>query len=80
MQSGELVVSGRDKIHIVLKSLPERVNVHFVDDCEIVPCNPHHTDSLEYEVHASHTHHHGFTLIISWHVHGVREIKWSVHY
>lgn len=80
MQSGELVVSGKDSLNIHLKGLPKKVSVHFVDDCDLVPCNPHHVDFLEYEVHVSHTHHHGFTLVINWHVSGVREIKWSAHY
>ena len=81
MQSGELVVSGKDKIHIPLDGFPSKVDVDFVDECVIVPCDPHHhVDSLEFEVHVSNTHHHGFVLVISWHVSGVREVKWTAAY
>ena len=81
MQSGELTVSGKDTYRIDLRGLPQEVRVHFVDDDCVTPCDPHHyVDSLEFEVHASNHNHHGFVLVISWEVRGVREIKWSAYY
>lgn len=80
MQSGELIVTGKNSIHIHLAKLPGEVKVYFKDECDITPCNPHHVDSLEYEVHASNTHHHGFVLVINWNVSGVREIVWRASY
>ena len=78
MQSGELIVTGKDKVHIHLNKFPDKVEVWFKDDLECVPCNPHHHDWLEWEVHRSnttfsHSHH---ILIIKWDVSGMREIKW----
>lgn len=80
MQSGELIVSGKDKIKIDLHGRPREVKARFTDDDCVVPCNPHHYDFLEYEVHTSNHNHHGFVLVISWEVSGVREIKWTVYY
>jgi hypothetical protein len=80
MQSGELIVTGRDKIKIPLSGFPQKVSVHFVDEGLIIPCNPHHRDMVSYDVHHAHDHHGKFTLLISWEVTGVREIKWTVWY
>ena len=80
MQAGELIVTGKDKAIIPLHGYPREVNCHFKHGLDMVPCNPHHNDELEYEVHTSHHHHGGFVLIIQWHVSGVREITWHVHY
>lgn len=77
MQSGELTVCGTDKVKINLHHIPSEVFVAFEDHCVIIPCNPHHSDFLEYEVQH---HHEKSTLIISWRVSGVREIKWKVAY
>jgi hypothetical protein len=80
MQAGELIVTGRDKAHIILHGYPREVSCHFTHATEHVPCNPHHEDWLEYEVHAHKEVHGGFILVIKWHVSGVREIAWHVHY
>ena len=79
-QSGELVVSGKDKVHIPLDGYPRKVEAYFMDVCEIVPCDPHHVDMLECDVHASNTHKSGYVMVISWQVSGVREIKWVAVY
>jgi hypothetical protein len=80
MQSGELIVTGKDSIHIPLERLPAEVKVRFKDVYDIVPCNPHNVDTLEFEVHSTNTHHHRFVLIIRWDVSGVREIVWESFY
>ena len=84
MQSGELIVTGKVKATIPLNGIPSEVKVHFKHELEMTPCNPHHRDCLEYEVHTNHHqghHHHGkFVLLIKWEVSGVREIVWKVSY
>jgi hypothetical protein len=80
MQSGELTVTGKNSIHIPLEHLPAEVKVYFKDDCEVVPCNPHHVDRLEYEVHTNNKHHMHFMLIVKWDVSDVREIVWHVSF
>lgn len=81
MQSGELIVTGKDEVRIHLQShhYPSKVKVWFHDEICIVPCNPHHADSLEWDLQQIHSHH-GIVLVIKWNVSGVREIKWSAHY
>lgn len=81
MQSGELFVTGKDKVVISLKKFPSKVSVHFKDEPHVVPCNHHHHDELKWEVHASHHHYKsGFILVIEWNVTNVREIKWEASY
>lgn len=80
MQSGELIVTGKDEAKIVLNGFPLKVRVAFKDDFSAVPCNPHHHDGLEWEVHRSIFHHSGFVLLIKWHVSSVREIEWFAQY
>ncbi len=80
MQKGELFVIGKDKAVIHLLGHPSEVRVHFVKEHNVVPCNPHHADELEYEVHRSSHSRSGFVLIISWSVSGLREIKWEADY
>jgi hypothetical protein len=80
MQKGELQVSGKDKIKIDLHGFPREVKVEFAGEDFVIPCNPHHHDFVEFEVHASNHTKHGFILIISWDVAGVRQVNWSVHY
>jgi hypothetical protein len=80
MQSGELIVTGKNNVRIRLEGFPSLIEVAFKgEECE-VPCNPHHVDSLEYEVHASNTVRSGFVLVIKWSVTNVREIKWQASY
>lgn len=80
MQAGELIVAGKNSIHIPLNRMPSEVKCYFKDELEITPCNPHDVDYLEYAVHVSNTVRGGFVLIIKWSVSGVREIKWHVSY
>ena len=75
MQSGELTVSGTNSIHISLEHMPAEVKVYFEDDDRLIPCNPH-VDTLEYSVHTTNTHRHGFVLIINWSVSNLREVRW----
>lgn len=77
MQSGEFNVIGKDEVQVSLLGFPSKVKVEFTDHCMVIPCNPHHRDSLEWEVVRTHHHHGGFTLIIKWEVTGVRDIKWT---
>lgn len=79
--SGELLVTGKNEAIINIVRDPERVHVHFVGDPEIVPCNPVHTDWLEWRVCEIERHHKkDFVLIINWGVTGVRKIFWHVHF
>lgn len=90
MQSGELIVTGKDSIRILLHGYPREITVRFKHDHHPVPCNPNDADWLEYEVvhededprlHAHPGHHHHdrqFYLSIKWDVSGVREIVWFV--
>lgn len=80
MQKGELVVLGKNFISIPLEGLPCEVHAHFTDEKDIVPCNPQHVDSLEYDVHVSNSHHKKYVLIIKWDVSAVREVKWKAEY
>jgi hypothetical protein len=81
MQSGELVVSSKGDVNILLEKLPAEVKVHFKHEKEIVPCNPSHVDELQYSVHTNNnSHHYKFVLIIKWNVSGVREIVWEALY
>jgi hypothetical protein len=93
MQSGELIVVGKDKVEIILGHRhPNHVAVKFISDYAHVPCNPHHHDELKYSIHNRHHHHkhddrhdHGkhhdkYVLTIKWHVTGVRRIKWAVYF
>lgn len=78
MQSGELIVIGRDSITIPLKGAPAEVHVCFEHDLEVIPCNPQHRDELEWEVQSDIDA--SFVLMIKWGVTGVRGIKWKVAY
>lgn len=80
MQSGELFVVGKDKIVINLHRFPSEVKVHFKGHDEIVPCNPHHSDTLEWEVHSTIHSSSGFALVIKWSVSSLREVVWQASY
>lgn len=81
MQSGELIVIGKDKAVIPLHGFPCAVKAYFKHNMHLIPCNPNHSDSLEYEVMVAHQNKHkGFVLVIKWNVSGVRDIVWHVHY
>lgn len=81
MLSGELIVVGTDALSIPLEKMPAEVKVFFKDDLELVPCNPHHADILEYSVHKiNNSHRFKYELRISWSVSGSREIKWHADY
>jgi hypothetical protein len=81
MQSGELIVTGKNNILIPLHrpAFPSEVRVRFIDDGpEAAPCDPGNSDTLEFEVRPNSV---GvFILFISWSVSSVREIKWHVAY
>jgi hypothetical protein len=79
MQSGELIVIGKNTVTIKLRDCPSVIKCRFRHEHHIVPCNPNHSDSLEYEVRFSRKL--GcYVLIIKWEVSGVREILWHSHY
>lgn len=79
MESGKLTVTGTSHIVIELKAIPISVYAEFYDEVHVVPCNPGFLDWLKYKVEG-HGHGHFPTLRISWHVSGIREIVWRVHY
>jgi hypothetical protein len=84
MQSGELVVTGKDKVELQLGHRhPDSVSVKFKGGHAHVPCNPKHHDELRWEIktHHSHEHHHTeYVLVISWYVTDVRTIEWVAYY
>lgn len=80
MQSGELIVTGKNVATIILHGAPAEVRVHFEHEENIVPCDPKGADEVEYEVVRNHHVHSGYILLIKWNVSGVREIKWHVAY
>jgi hypothetical protein len=73
-QGGELVVSGCHKIKISLDAHPHSVEVRFLDECNVAPCNPLTFDELSYVL----TKQHGEQLVIQWDVSSVRTIGWRV--
>jgi hypothetical protein len=84
-RSGELIITGHDKVSIDLTREPCRVFVKFLDDHFPAPCNPTHHDDLEWEVKKTHHHrgnHHAvqFDLVIAWKVAGTRKVYWSVEF
>lgn len=80
MQQGELTVTGHDHATIQLRGFPSQVECFFKDHAVMVPCNPHHHDELECEVHHSNTVQSKFVLKIQWRVSGVREVVFRVSY
>lgn len=79
MQSGELIVTGKEEVEIPLRNFPSYVKVTFKDHCIVVPCNPQNFDELEWEV-IKHCHKDHYKLHIKWNVTGVREIVWTVYF
>lgn len=79
MQSGELIVIGSGEVTIVLRDCPTGIKCRFRHEHHIIPCNPQHSDSLEYELRLSRKHR-GYVLIVKWSVSGVREILWHATY
>lgn len=80
MQQGELTVTGHDHATITLHGFPTKVECFFKDHVIPVPCNPHHHDEVECEVHHDYSGRHKFVLKIRWRVSGVREIVFRVYY
>lgn len=77
-QAGELVVIGRDTVHITLDHrLVKYALVKFKDEATIVPCNPKHFDQLMFKIEKIHNKH---KLVISWEVSSPRIIEWHVRY
>lgn len=80
MQQGELTVTGHDQATIQLHGYPSKVDCFFKGHATLIPCNPHHHDELEAEVHHSNTVHTKFVLKIKWRVSGVREVVFRIFY
>lgn len=92
MHTGELIVTGKGEADIELKQHPVSIKVFFDDEYVIVPCNHHHHDTLHWHVrNLHHNHPHDkrhdhcnhkdqFVLVVKWHVHNIRVIKWVIHY
>lgn len=80
MQSGELIVTGRNRATITLKGIPAEVKCQFKHEAAVVPCDPQNADTLEWEVMTDPHVPTDFVLVITWNVSGVREIKWHVAY
>jgi len=80
MQRGELTVTGQDFAIIKLTGFPSKVDCFFKDQAVLVPCNPHHYDEVECEVHVSNTSLSGYVLKVMWTVTGVREVVFRVYY
>lgn len=79
IMSGEILVIGKDKLELELEyGEPDAVIVEFNKHYHPhhTPCDPHH-DKLKWEIHRRH---HGFVLIIEWHVNSAREIIWAVEF
>jgi len=76
-EQGELIVIGKDSVQIRLKRRPRHVVCRFKDERKIVPCDPNHSDSLEYYTFLKHNQ---VFLEIKWDVSGSREILWEVRY
>jgi hypothetical protein len=87
VQEGELVVVGSNDVEIPLPKLPHFVEVEFVKDQILVPCDPHH----HHHHHRDHLHwyikhyaklgsHHKSALKIEWIVKEVRTIKWKIYF
>lgn len=77
-QAGELVVTGKGKADIPLRHhQPCEVFVQFQDEHHPAPCNPHHVDEFEWELHYKNSH---YVLVVKWEVSGIREIFWAVKY
>lgn len=85
VRTGELIITGHDKIFIDLTREPRRVFVKFEDDHFPAPCNPTHHDDLQWEVKKTHHRRSGghvvqYDLVISWHVAGTRKVFWQVEF
>jgi hypothetical protein len=86
MVSGELDVTGKNKVELDLMRRPRRVRVHFKNDEVILPCNPNHFDELEWfvkereEGEMDGPKKRRFFLEINWSVNSSRAIVWQVLY
>lgn len=83
----ELSVSGKKSIELELERRPESVRVFFDDSYIDIPCNPGHTDMLEYfirEREGGKQHrrrpHRKYFLEVSWDVAEPRLIKCHITY
>lgn len=82
VQSGEIIVVGDGEVKIDLgPELPSDIDVKFLHEKEIVPCNPETFDELAWDiVKHHHEHGHDYRLTIQWEVSEVRTIKWVAIY
>lgn len=83
--SGELIITGHDKVSIDIDKEPHSVFVKFTDDHCPAPCNPRHCEELEWKIEKvhHHSHHHNdkkYILIIKWNVEGMRKVFWTVEF
>lgn len=75
--SGDITISGNDKIEIELGDRrPQTVIVEFGDQPNPTPCNPHH-DKLDWHCYFRR---HQYVLTISWHVFDTRQVLWAVEF
>ena len=82
-EGGTFTVSGAGHTAFKLEShaKPKFIHVDFDGHCPPVVCNPHHHDSLEWELeHSHHGHPHKYEIVIKWHVTAIRHISWYVVY
>ena len=80
MQQGEIIITGKGEVFIPLNAFPSEVRAYFVGEPELVPCDPHELDTIEYEVHSSNHCHGGFVLRIKYKVHSERKVVWKAEY
>jgi hypothetical protein len=75
--SGNITVSGKDKIEIELGDRrPKTVIVEFKDRPNPTPCNPHH-DHLDWHCMFKRRQ---YVLIVNWDVFDTREVIWAVEF
>lgn len=80
MQNGELVVTGKSKLHILLDDLPLSFKA-FLKDSDCIPCNPGSSDFLEAKIDKrGKGKNKQFFLHLQWEVTGVKTIVWEAHY
>lgn len=82
MQSGELIVVGKDQASFTLIKHPALIKVRFEGDGCIIPCNPQHCDFLDWQLvgESKNLFGHKYSLLIHWRVSGVRKIVWEAFF
>lgn len=82
MQSGELIVTGKDQASFMLIKCPALIKIRFEGDGCVIPCNPQHYDFLDWQLitESKNIFGHKHSLLIHWGVTGVRKIVWEAFY